>query len=66
MGFENRFGLTYLGGFEVDKDVVILVNGVCIGMGIAASALEVFSTDETTIYIEIQCRYRTHFLKVEV
>ena len=57
---------TYLGGFEVNKDVMIVVDGMCIGMRIATPALEVFAADQTSIDIEIQRRYRTDFFKIKV
>jgi hypothetical protein len=47
----------HFGSFEIDKDVVILVNGVRIGMRVAASALEIFATHETSVNIEIQRGY---------
>jgi hypothetical protein len=47
---------TYLGCFEVDEDVVVIVDGVCVCMRIAATALEIFTTDETSINIKIQGR----------
>jgi hypothetical protein len=35
--------------------VVIIVDRMCICMGLAAPALEVFAADETSIDVEVEC-----------
>lgn len=43
----------YLASFQVDKDVVIVMYGVGISIGVPPSPLEVFPTDQAAVYVDI-------------
>ena len=40
--------------FKVDEDVVVVVDGVGIGIGVSSSALEVLSTNQTAVYVDVR------------
>ena len=46
--------------------MVILVNRMRISVGFATSALEIFTTDQAAIDVDVRQRYRAHLLKVKV
>ena len=45
---------------------MVAVNGVCIGIRAASSALEIFATDKTPIRVDIGQGDGADFLKVKV
>jgi len=45
--------MAYLGGLKIDKNVVIVMNRVCIRIRLATPPLKVFPADETAIDIDI-------------
>lgn len=57
---------SHLGRFQVDENVMVIVNGMRISIGVATSALEIFATDETTVRVDVRERNRTNFFEVKV
>ena len=55
-----------LEGLEVDEDVVVVVDGVGVGVRGLASALEVFAADQTGVDIDVGERDGAEPLKVKV
>ena len=43
----------YLGSLEIDEDMMVIMDGVCIGIGITSPTLEVLSTDKAAVYVDI-------------
>lgn len=58
--------VAYFGSFQVDKHMVIVVNGMSICGGFAAASLKVFAADKTTIHVDVGRRHRAHLLEVEI
>ena len=65
-GPRSIFAMTHLGGFEVDKDMVIFVDRMSIRVRTSTSSLKVLPTNETSIDIDVRQRDGTNFLKVKV
>ena len=63
---KSKLSITYLSSFQVDEHMVVIMYRMRVSMRVATSTLIIFSTSETSIYIEIECRYRAYFLKVEI
>lgn len=49
----SRHGSSYLGGFKINEDMVVVMNRVGVCIGFATSSLEVFATNETPINIDV-------------
>jgi hypothetical protein len=45
---------THLCGFEVNKHVMVIMYRMGVCMGVTTPALEVFTADETPIYVEVE------------
>jgi hypothetical protein len=56
----------YLGTFQVNENVMVIVYRVRISIRAATSSLEILSTHETAIDVDVGGRYGADFLKVKV
>ena len=61
----NTIG-AYLCGFQIDKDVMVIMDRVCVGRRLAPTALEIFAAYKAAVDIEVHSRYRAYFLKVKI
>lgn len=59
-------GETDLCGFEIDEYVVVVMDGMGVGIRAAATALEILSAYKAAVYINIRGRDRAYFLKIKV
>ena len=51
---------------ERNKDVVVLLEAVRVSLGVLSLALQILSTGEASVGVQIVQRCRTHLLEIEV